>query len=191
MNAIKRNIVLGLCLLAFLSVGQVWAQKKAAKTDKSSETVIYVVRHAEKAASSGAMTDDPELSEAGRKRTEILRDKLLKEPVAAFFATKYKRTQQTVQPLADAKKQPVQTYHPTDFAGLAQNIRQNYAGKTVVIAGHSNTVLPIIEALGGKKPVAEIPDYQYDQLFKVTLREGQEPQVDVQVYGLASLAPTY
>ncbi len=155
----------------------------------SQKTVIYVVRHAEKAPSSGAMTDDPELSAAGQKRALDLLSKLGKEPIAAFFATKYKRTQLTLQPLAQAKKQTVQQYDAGNATQLAQNLSQNFTGKTVVVAGHSNTVLSIIEALGAKKPLTEVADHQYDYLFKVTLQQGKEPQVEVSTYGDASVAP--
>ncbi len=150
---------------------------------------MYLVRHAEKAPSSGAMTDDPDLSEAGLKRTEALKTQLASAPIAAFFATKYKRTQQTLAPLASAKKQTVQLYEVKDNAALVQKIKQEYPGKTVVVAGHSNTLLPLVEAFGGTKPFAEIADHQYDYLFKVTLQEGKAPLVDVQKYGAASVAP--
>ncbi|WP_207432251.1 SixA phosphatase family protein [Sabulibacter ruber] len=185
MKQIKSLFLLGLCFLAVFSLFDCLAQK--ASSGKA--TVVYVVRHAEKAASNGTMTDDPALSEAGRKRAEVLRDKLAKSPIAALLATKYQRTQQTLQPLAQAKNLTVQTYNPTDFLGLAQNIRENYKGKTVVIAGHSNTVLSVVEALGGKRPFNEVADYQYDQLFKVTLRDGKDTQVEVQQYGEPSVAP--
>ncbi|WP_066838949.1 SixA phosphatase family protein [Rufibacter ruber] len=155
----------------------------------ANETIVYIVRHAEKGPSSGAMTDDPDLSDAGHRRAQALRDQLAQEPISALLATKYKRTQQTLQPLAQAKKLTVQLYNPTDYQGLAQNIKTGYRGKTLVVAGHSNTVLHVVEALGGKKPFAEVADHQYDYLFKVTLREGREPQVEVKKYGQPSVDP--
>ena len=192
-NALLLSWLLSICVLFSCSAQNTAAPRKnaTAKTGKAtpSETVIYLVRHAEKAASSGAMTDDPALSEAGQKRAQVLRTQLTSVPVAALFATKYKRTQQTLEPLATAQNLSVQLYEPQDFTGLVQKIKQEYAGKTVVVAGHSNTVLPLLEALGGKKPFAEIADYQYDHLFRLTLREGKEPQVEVQKYGEASVAP--
>ncbi|ALI99833.1 SixA phosphatase family protein [Rufibacter tibetensis] len=188
------------CLLSICVLFSCTAQKGTGKKAHAAETirkgqaaktVVYLVRHAEKAASNGNMTDDPVLSEAGRKRTEVLKNQLASVPVAALFATKYKRTQQTLQPLATAQKQKVQIYEAQDYAGLAQKIKQEYAGKTVVVAGHSNTVLPLVEALSGKKPVSEIADFQYDYLFKVTLPNGEEPLVEVQKYGEPSVAPAY
>ncbi|GGK57160.1 histidine phosphatase family protein [Rufibacter glacialis] len=160
-----------------------------AAQNQPTHTTVYLVRHAEKAPSSGAMTDDPALSEAGKKRAQVLRETLAAAPVSAIFATKYKRTQETVQPLATLKNVPVQLYEAQDYAAFAQKIKAEQAGKTVVVAGHSNTVLPLMEALGGKKPLAEIADHQYDYLFTVTLREGQEPVVKVQQYGEPSTAP--
>ncbi|RNI32005.1 histidine phosphatase family protein [Rufibacter immobilis] len=180
------------CLLSVCTLFSCAAQKKtpgASGKTKKGETVVYVVRHAEKAPSSGAMTDDPDLSEAGHQRAQALRDQLTKEPISALLATKYKRTQQTLQPLAQAKNLTVQLYNPTDYLGLAQNIKTNYRGKTLVVAGHSNTVLYVLEALGGKKPFTEVADHQYDYLFKVTLREGKDTQVEVKKYGEPSVAP--
>ncbi|RNI25663.1 histidine phosphatase family protein [Rufibacter latericius] len=194
MKQIKSLFLLGICFLATFSMFHCSAQNTPTGTGKKGsaarQTVVYLVRHAEKAANNGTMTDDPDLSEAGRARAEVLRTQLASVPVAGFFATQYKRTQQTLQPLATAKKATVQSYDAKDPAGLVQKIKQDFAGKTVVVAGHSNTVLPLIEALGGIKPFAEITDSQYDFLFKVTLNEGKEPTVEVQKYGAPSSAST-
>ncbi|WP_181304170.1 histidine phosphatase family protein [Rufibacter sp. XAAS-G3-1] len=197
MKTTLRYCLLFSCLLCLgglfsCSAQNASARKKAPGTSAkaaAAETVVYVVRHAEKAASSGAMTDDPALSEAGQKRAVALRERLANEPITGLLATHYQRTQQSLQPLAQAKGLAVQTYNPSDYLGLAQNIKENYAGKTVVVAGHSNTVLYVIEALGGKKPFAQVADHQYDYLFKVTLRNGKETLVEVQQYGAPSVAP--
>jgi broad specificity phosphatase PhoE len=66
---------------------------------------------------------------------------------------------------------------------LAERIRKEYAGKTVVVVGHSNTILPLIEELGGTPPVEEIAENEYDYLFTVRLSEGAMPTVDVRGYG--------
>ena len=41
---------------------------------------------------------------------------------------------------------------------LAARIRQEYAGKTVIVVDHFNTLLPCIAVLGGTSPVKEIGD---------------------------------
>jgi hypothetical protein len=56
-------------------------------------------------------------------------------------------------------------------------------GKTVVVVGHSNTLLPLIESLGGTPPVEKIADNEFDFLFTVRIVEGALPTVAVQGYG--------
>ncbi|WP_460892016.1 SixA phosphatase family protein [Rufibacter soli] len=155
------------------------------KAPAKSETVVYLVRHAEK-DTSDPKNEDPSLTPAGQERAQALKALLAKEPVAALYATKYVRTRQTLQPLAQSKSLPIATYEAHDFKGLAQTIKEKHPGQTVLVAGHSNTLLPLVEALGGKKPFAEISDAQYDYLFKLTLQEGQETKVEVLQVGAPS-----
>src|SRR5687767_7346778 len=67
---------------------------------KDNATVVYVVRHAEKATNSPT---DPDLSAAGQLRAVALKDTLSKVILSAIYTTNYKRTQQTATPTAQAK----------------------------------------------------------------------------------------
>lgn len=189
-------LLLGCCLsaLAVLASGKrTGAVELARKAPK--KTVVYLVRHGEKASAqtmmsvAQAMAEDPALTPAGQERAQALRDKLAGEKIEALFSTSYRRTQQTLQPLAEARNLTVQTYNVKDNAELVQRIKQDYNGKTVVVAGHSNTLLPLLEAFGAAKPIAEIADHEYDYLFKVTLQEGKPAKVEVLHYGKPSQAP--
>ncbi|WP_242927018.1 SixA phosphatase family protein [Pontibacter vulgaris] len=131
-------------------------------------TIIYIVRHAEKDISNPD-NQDPDLTEAGKARVEAFRALMQGQQVDALFATKYIRTQNTLKPLADERNLAITQYEAHDFNGLKTQILTNYSGKTVVVAGHSNTLLPIIEAFGGKRPVSDISDHQYDYLFRLAL----------------------
>jgi 2,3-bisphosphoglycerate-dependent phosphoglycerate mutase len=146
-------------------------------------TTVLLVRHAEKATD--VRTSDPDLSAAGQARAQALAHVAGSAQVAAIYATQYKRTQQTVAPLAALLGlTPVQ--HPAaDVNGLAQAIRTNWSGRTVLVAGHSNTVPQIVTALTGT-PMAEIPDEQYDNLYVVVL----PPEGGSQVTNLKYGAPT-
>ena len=53
----------------------------------------------------------------------------------------------------------------------------------MVVVGHSNTVLPLIEALGAARPVPELSDADYDYLFEVTLRPEGGATARVHRYG--------
>ena len=68
--------------------------------------------------------------------------------VTGLFATEVKRTQQTVAPLATATGVTATTVVAKDTPGLVKKILA-VKGGVVVVAGHSNTVPGIIQALGG------------------------------------------
>ncbi len=141
--------------------------------EESKPTTVILVRHAEKAAEGG---DNPALSEQGRKRANALRHALEKARVSAIYATQYQRTQQTVQPLADALKIPVTQIDAADAKKLVAQIREKHRGETVVVAGHSNTVPGLIKALGASDAPA-IADGDYDNLFVVTFAENTPAQL--------------
>jgi len=69
-----------------------------------------------------------------------------------------------------------------DIKSLVDSIKTNYTGKTIIVAGHSNTVLEIIEALGGKKPKEELTDDDYDYIFELAVKE-DKAKVKMEQYG--------
>ena len=148
-------------------------------------TTVYVVRHGEKETADPA-DKDPDLNADGKARAEILRTLLKDEPVAALFSTPYKRTANTLQPLADERGLTINKYEPTAFEALKNQVLQNYSGKTVVIAGHSNTILPIVEAFGVEKPVAVVAETKYDHIFKITIAADGIATLEAGQYGKAT-----
>lgn len=134
----------------------------------SRETTIYIVRHGEK-ESSDLKNQDPNLSKEGKERAEALALVLKDVKIDAAFATKYKRTSQTILPSLIKNRIQIQLYEAHDFQGLANVIKSKYNNRTVLVGGHSNTVLEILEALGAKRPVPEIDDEDYDFLFEIKI----------------------
>lgn len=159
------------------------AQAPAAPTGKakSNVTTIYLTRHAEKDTVGNPA--DPALSAVGQVRAQVLRKTLARKRPAAIFTTDTKRTRSTVAPLAAALKLEPEVYNPKETTALALRLRRDYVGKTVVVVGHSNTLLPLIESLGGTPPVEEIGDNEYDYLFTVRITDGVLPTVEVRGYG--------
>ena len=145
-------------------------------------TTVYLVRHAEKDISNPS-DQDPGLTPVGEARAEALRAELEGQKVDVLYATKYKRTQTTLQPMASARNLEIQIYDAYDFNSLKSKIKDQYAGKTVVVAGHSNTLLPLVEAFGAKRPVPDISDSQYDYLFKLTVTPTGNVEVTTAHYG--------
>ncbi len=150
-------------LLALLAAAPAWA----------AETVIVVVRHAEKASDDPR---DPSLSEAGRKRAQALAESLARAGLDAVYTTQFRRTRQTAEPAAQAagvepQVRPVSADNAPGYgAGLLAEIRALPAGSTVLVVGHSNTVPGLVEAFSGQR-VPEMPETEYDRYTVVVLGE--------------------
>lgn len=128
-------------------------------------TTVILVRHAEKAATPA---NDPGLTQAGATRALALAHVAGSTDAAAIFVSQFRRTKQTVKPLAAALGLTPIEHPAADTTGLANAIRSNWSGKTVVVCGHSNSVPQVITALTGVA-MADIPDAQFDNLYVVTL----------------------
>jgi 2,3-bisphosphoglycerate-dependent phosphoglycerate mutase len=136
------------------------------------KTTVWIVRHAEK-DTSFANRLNPDLTVVGMQRAKDLAAYLQKENIVKIFSTDTKRTKQTAKHF----KASLDIYAPKNLSGLLDVLYQQANGKSVLIVGHSNTVLETIEALGGARPVALLTDDDYDYLFKVVLADGKAAQV--------------
>lgn len=142
---------------------------------------VWVVRHAEK-DSSNPNDSDPDLSPEGTKRADALMKKLKGQKIDSIFATNYKRTKLTGFPLADITGISIKTYEPSQASQLVKSLKTNAAGKRILIIGHSNTILELIEAFGAKRPIPTIADDEYDYLFSLTVK-GDKVDVKTDKYG--------
>lgn len=125
---------------------------------------IFVVRHAEKASSTDP---DTALSMQGEDRASALARLLRNAGVTHLFATELKRTQQTLEPLADQKALTPTVVPAKDTAALITALKAVPKDAVVVVAGHSNTVPDILKGLGISTPVT-IRDDQYNRIFFIT-----------------------
>jgi phosphohistidine phosphatase SixA len=144
--------------------------------DAAAQATIFLVRHAERAdagsPSGAAMANDPELSDAGRARAASLAAILADAQVTAIYTTEYKRTRQTAEPLAAARKLAVTTIKANEPTRLLESLKG--ATGNVLVVGHSNTVPDILLGLGIRTPVT-IKEDEYDNLFILTM--GPEPKL--------------
>src|SRR2546423_15673362 len=146
-------------------------------------TTVIIIRHAEKIIDPN--NPDVDLSPAGQARAQELARMFGDAGINAIYATQYKRTQETVKPLADKLGVAVNVVSSKDTADLLTQIRAQHSGQTVFIAGHNNTVPEIIFALGGPRyPI--IPESEYDNLFVVTVYRTGQAKVVKMKYGNAS-----
>jgi broad specificity phosphatase PhoE len=148
-------------------------------------TTIILVRHAEKNIEPA--NPDPDLSPAGQARAQELARMFGDAGIKAIYATQYKRTQETVKPLAEKIGVPATTIDAKNTAELVKQIRAQHNGDVVFVAGHNNTVPEIIAALGGPQlPV--IPETEFDNLYVVTIYRVGKAKVLKMKYGSATLS---
>jgi 2,3-bisphosphoglycerate-dependent phosphoglycerate mutase len=150
-------------------------------------TTIILVRHAEKKIVPPE-NKDPDLSPAGVARAGELVRMFSDSGITAIYATQYKRTQQTVKPLADKLRLPVTQVEAKQTAELVKQIRARGTGQVIFIAGHNNSVPEIIAAMGGPQlPI--IPETEYDNLFILTVQSDGSAKLFKMKYGSA-MAPS-
>ena len=130
--------------------------------EAAAEPTIFIVRHAEKATSTGGDPKDPELSTAGRERAESLAATLKDAAITAVYATEFKRTQQTAAPIARAAAVEVIVVSANETNTLVAKLKEHQGAALVV--GHSNTIPEILKALGPSVAFT-IEESDYDNLF--------------------------
>jgi 2,3-bisphosphoglycerate-dependent phosphoglycerate mutase len=148
-------------------------------------TTVILVRHAEKNIEPN--NPDPDLSPAGQARAQELARMLSDAGVNAIYATQYKRTQETVKPLADRLGLPVSLVDAKEMAELLRQILTNHRGQTIFVSGHNNTVPELATALGGEK-LPLIPESEFDNMFIVTVYRFGRAKVVKLKYGNPSTA---
>ncbi len=152
-------------------------------TAKDACTVLVAVRHAEKDTG-----DDPILTEAGRARAKALAETLAHAHVQAILVSPARRTQETAAPTAtharvEPKVIPMEGGTDAHVAALAKAVKAE-AGKTVLVVGHTNTIPPLLRALGMN--ANEMGDKEYGELFVATLCPGEDPRLIKASFGQSS-----
>ncbi len=166
-------MLLSIAAIAFFS-GHLLAQKKT----------IVLVRHAEKSAI-GSPADmakgDFELTPEGRERAERFARAVKKYRPQEIFATDYKRTRQTAEPIAKLRKKEVQTYDPAKQPDLAEKILKSKTERFVIV-GHSNTTPALANLLMKKDVFKQLPDPEYGVYWVIRFKKGVVKRVEVYTY---------
>ena len=126
--------------------------------------MVILVRHAERGT---APAGDPVLTDAGSQRAVALAAALAGARVSSVITTNFPRTQLTARPLMDAIGQTpivVRAAGAAHVDSVAAAVRRRPAGEVVLVVGHSNTIPPIVTALGGPA-LPDLCDSQYSTMF--------------------------
>jgi phosphohistidine phosphatase SixA len=167
LGSILSDVFTALFILLVSSAGAVELVAQSQAPQQLPLTII-LVRHAEKEVVPPE-NKDPDLSLAGQARAQELARMFGGAGVTSIYATQYKRTQQTVKPLADKLGLTVTQVEAQKTPDLVKQIRAGKPGDVVFLAGHNNSVPEIIAAFGGPKlPI--IPETEYDNLFILTVQ---------------------
>ena len=126
-------------------------------TEPVAATVL--IRHADVPSGAGG---DPALSAEGRAGAQELRRVLRDTGVSAIFVTRFRRTQETAEPLAaDLGIAPTEI---DEVEPLVTAIRALPPGSRALVVGHTDTVPGVITGLGGPA-VPAIGATEFDNLF--------------------------
>lgn len=142
------------------------------------EKTILLVRHAEKA---DATSQDPELSAEGRQRADRLVKKIGKFRPGAFYSTNYKRTRDTIAPLAARRGKQVQTYDPRQPQQLIDAIMKSET-KRFVVSGHSNTIPGLVNLISKKELFKNLDESEYSVIWVIKLKDGKVRKFELLEY---------
>lgn len=149
-------------------------------------SLIILVRHAEKTTEA----PDPGLTSGGAQRAEDLARALRTVRLGAIITTQYRRSRLTTGPVSrdlglPATVVPAGAGLQTDAAAVAVVLDALPAGSAALVVGHSNTLGPIIAALGGPR-VADLCDSEYSTMLVLERPgAGRAPQLLRTRYGAA------
>ena len=149
----------------------------AAGPDRQQDTVIFLVRHAEKTQAAA----DPGLTGAGEARALLLAERLAGQGIQHVHSTDFARTRLTAMPLASRLGIELELYDPTALAAFADSLRER--GGRHLVVGHSNTTTELVGLLGGE-PGAPIDHHgENDRLYRVTIDGRGQATTELSRYG--------
>lgn len=165
-------------VLLFLAAAFVGSAREA---DAQSTKTIILVRHAEKDVSASADQNDPDLSPAGRERSERLRKVIGKYRPGAFYSTDLKRTRDTITPLAKKRNKQVRIYDAKDPSKLVDEIMKSDT-KRFVVAGHSNTIPGLANLIMKKELFKNLDDSEYSTIWLIRMKGGKVTKTEILDY---------
>ncbi|MBX3296868.1 MAG: histidine phosphatase family protein [Acidobacteria bacterium] len=166
--------------IIFFLVAAIMFGALAVATPAQSKLII-LVRHAEKDISENADPNDPPLNAAGQERAQRFAQKIGKYRPGAFYSTDFKRTRDTVTPLATKRGKQVQLYDPRKPSELIERVLADKT-KRVVIAGHSNTIPGLANAITKKTVFRNLDESEYTVIWLIRLKEGKVTKVELLDY---------
>jgi broad specificity phosphatase PhoE len=171
---VQIQLVFTFTLIPFLGIV---SSANAQPVESNPITTVILVRHADRG-------DGDFLTSEGIKRAKDLVQVLEKANIRAIFRTNTQRNQQTVSPLAEFLNLTPIIYN--DNQELVTQILTQHSGKVVLVAGHSDTIDPIIGAFDGTPDNCRLTGNEFDNLCVISINGSNKVQVINLQYGKPS-----
>lgn len=139
------------------------------------------MRHSEKDISPEADKRDPDLSAEGRQRAMRLKEIAKRYKPHEIFSTDFKRTRQTVEPIASQRKKEIQLYTVAEQAELVKKIMASDTDHNLIV-GHSNTIPLLANLFAGKLIFRELPESEYGVFWVLHFKKGALQRIEVIPY---------
>jgi broad specificity phosphatase PhoE len=171
---VQIQLVLAFTLIPFLGIA---SSANAQPVESNPVTTVMLVRHADRG-------NGDFLTSEGINRAKDLVQVLEKANITAIFRTNTQRNQQTVNPLAEFLNLIPIIYN--DNKELVTQILTQHSGKFVLVAGHSDTIGPIIESFGGNPDNCRLTGNEFDNLCVISINGSNQVNVINLQYGKPS-----
>jgi broad specificity phosphatase PhoE len=143
---------------------------------------IYIVRHAERGIDP---LNDPHITAMGKQRAETLKDILKDKNIGYIFSTQTNRTLETATPLSNSNNISIRVYKNDTLSNFLQML--THLEKNILVVGHSNTILPMLDGLHLPHTIKNIPDSSYGNMFIVKVKNGKAIRLKETTYGTLPL----
>lgn len=148
---------------------------------QSTNKTIVLVRHAEKDVSPTADKGDPALTAEGRERALRLMNAVKRYKPHEIFSTDFKRTRETVVPIAAKRKKQIQIYDATKPADLIAKIMASDTDHYLIV-GHSNTIPRLVNLLAKKEVFRDLLDAEHSVIYVVRMKNGVLTKIEIFTY---------
>lgn len=129
-------------------------------------TTYYLIRHAEKDRSD-PNDRNPHLTDEGKNRAQRWAEVFKNIAFNEIYSTDFNRTQETLQPTVNNGTVKITIYNPDNL--YSEDFKTRTEGKTVLVAGHSDTTPQFVNAIMGKKLYENMDDTDNGSLYIVTI----------------------
>jgi phosphohistidine phosphatase SixA len=180
-NPMIKWLIVHAVVILVLFAGLFTLTKMATNDVADKNTVVYLVRHAEKVTGENAGRD-PALTGEGQARAETLAGLLSGKNITKIYSSDYARTRDTAAPTAEMSGVQMEIYDPRNLPELVTDIKETKGH--ILVVGHSNTIPETVNALGGVGGSPIFEKSEYDRLYVVTILKDGTVQTQLKRYGV-------